>query len=52
MLYMSKYQHGIQNIEVTYVPVNSVGVVSSSDIIYAIRPGLIVLYNLMLSNNE
>ena len=52
MLSMSKSQHGIRKIEVTYVPVDSVGVVSSSDVISAIRPGQTVLVTLMLANNE
>ena len=36
MLSVSKYQHGLRKIEVTYVPVNSVVVISSSGVIYAI----------------
>ena len=52
MLFMSKSQHGIQKIEVTYVPFNSVGVVSSSDVISSIRPVKNVMVPLMLDNNE
>ena len=52
MLYMSKYQHGIQNIEVTYVPENSVGVLSSSDVISDILPQQNILFTLVLANNK
>ena len=52
MLSISKSQHGTLKIEVTYVPVDSVGVVSSSDVISAIRPGQTVLVTLMIANNE
>ena len=49
---MSKSQHVIQKIEETYVPVNSVGVVSSLDVISVISPGQTVLFTLMLANNK
>ena len=49
---MSKSQHVIQKIEETYVPVNSVGVVSSSDVISVISPGQTFLFTLMLTNNK
>ena len=49
---MSKSQHGIQKIEVTYVLVNSLFFISSSDVIYAICPGQTVLVTLMLSKNK
>ena len=49
---MSKYQHGIRKVDVNSVLVNSVGVVSSSDVISAIRPGKTVLVTLILANNE
>ena len=52
MVSMSKYQHGIRKIEVTYVPVTLVGFISSSVVIYAVRPGKTVPFNLMLANNE
>jgi len=52
MLSISISQHGIRKIEVTYVPVDSAGVVSSADVISAIRPGQTVLVTLMLANNE
>ena len=52
MLSISISQHGIRKIEVTFVPVDSVGVVSSADVISAIRPGQTVLVTLMLANNE
>ena len=52
MLSMSKSQHGIRKIEVTDVPVNSVGVVSSSDVISAISPEQTVLVTLMIFKNE
>ena len=52
MLYMTKYQHGIRNIDVTYAPVKPLGVVSSSDFISAIHPGQTFLVTLMLTNNK
>ena len=52
MISMSKYQHGIRKIEVTYVLVNSVYVVSSSDVIFVICPGQTFLVTLMISNNK
>ena len=52
MLSMSISQHGIRNIELTYAPVNSVDVVSSSDVISAICPGKPFMVTLMLTNNE
>ena len=50
--YIPRSQHSIQKIEATYDLVNSVGVVSSSDITSAIRPGQTFLFTLMLSNNK
>ena len=52
MISMSNYQHVIRNIGVAYVPVKSVGEVSSSDVVSAIRPGQTVLVTLMTANNE
>ena len=52
MLSMSKSQYGIRNIEVTYVPVNSVGSVYFSDVISVIHPGQIVLVTLILAKNK
>ena len=49
---MSKYQHTIRKIEVTYVLINSVGVVSISNFIFAICPVKTFLVNLMISNNN
>ena len=49
---MSKYQQCIRKIEMNYVPVNSVGFVSSSDFIHVIRLGKTVLVTLILSNNK
>ena len=50
--YIPRSQHSIQKIEATYDLVNSVGVVSSSDITSAIRPGQTFLFTLMLSNKK
>ena len=52
MISMSKSQHGIQEIEVTYVPVKSVGVFSSSDVISSICPGKNFLVTCMIFNNN
>ena len=52
MISMSKYQHNIRKIEVTYVLVNSVCVVSSSGVIFIIYPGQTFLVTLMISNNK
>ena len=52
MLSVSKYQHCIRKIKVDYVPVNSVGVVSSSDVISSIHPVKTVLVTLMVVNNN
>ena len=52
MLSVSKYQHRICNIEVTYVPVHSVGVVSFSYVISAIRAEFTTLVTLIIDNNE
>ena len=52
MLSVSKYQHVIWNIDMTYFPVNSVSVVSSSNVISSIRPGKTFLVTLMISNND
>ena len=52
MISVSKYQHGIRKIEVTYVLVNSVCVVSSSDVIFIIYPGQTFLVTIMISNNK
>ena len=49
---MSKSKYGIRKIEENYVPVNSVGVVSSYDVISDIRPGQNVLVTFMLTKNE
>ena len=51
MISMSKFQHGIQNIELTYVLVKSVGVVSSSDVISDICPVQTGFVTLMIANN-
>ena len=52
MLSMSKSQHVIRKIEVTYVPVNSVGVVYFYFFISSIRPVKNFLVDLILANNE
>ena len=52
MLSASKSQHGIWKIEFNEVLVNSVGDVSSSDVISVIRPRQTVLVALILSNNK
>ena len=52
MVSMYKYQKDIQNIEVTYVQVKSVGVVSSFDVISSISPGQAFLITPMISKNK
>ena len=49
---MYKSQHGIWKIEFAEVPVKSVGVVSSSDIISVNRPKQTVLSTLIITNNK
>ena len=52
MLSISKLQHGICKVEVTYILVNSVGVVSSSDAISAIHSSKTFMVTLILTNND
>ena len=52
MISVSNSWHGIRKIEVTYFPVISVGIVSSSGVIYDIRHGQTALITFMISNNE
>ena len=52
MIFMSKYQHITRKIEVTYVPINLVHVLSSFDVISDIQPGQTFLVTLIIVNND
>ena len=49
---MYQSQYGIRKIEVTYVLINPVSVVSSSEVTSTIHPGKTFLLTLMLASNN